>query len=394
MRAIKFRCPHCRQLLGISAAKAGSETACPMCQAAIQVPAICRNRDKSIPVAEQAPRPSALALPKPPEALHLKPKIGRSSNSPARLPAWPLYLLMFGPWFVALTMPDAAPNSENIPWIYSATTIVVWGFVFSRYFSATAAGWGSGLASFLTTFLLSLPIVFALQSAASACAGIPFSQIIRPHAGKFWFVLIMLWGLGKSYGIALGVEPVAWPIHLVTIFLSVGLCEETIKAIPPYLAIRHGRERKLADVLFIGCLSGLGFGVVEGIWYHLSTYEPNGMSAGVYVLRFGSLAPLHALWTASSAGCLYEMQAAIRSPKGETRGAQRLSRTFCFLAGILPSMALHSLYDLAAFRPQSLYMLLMAFVMVGISIHLFWRLASERRQENRLDQDRCWREVN
>lgn len=52
---IRFRCPHCQQLLGIARRKAGSRVECPACQASVLVPVTDQEGLES--VAAPAPMP-------------------------------------------------------------------------------------------------------------------------------------------------------------------------------------------------------------------------------------------------------------------------------------------------------------------------------------------------
>lgn len=51
---IRFRCPHCDQLLGIARRKAGASVRCPSCR-----------RDVAVPPEDEPSRPEAMALPPP-----------------------------------------------------------------------------------------------------------------------------------------------------------------------------------------------------------------------------------------------------------------------------------------------------------------------------------------
>ena len=79
--AIKFRCPHCRQLLGISTTKAGTTVDCPACGRSVNVP----HEGGVATRPEQSMRPGA--HPGLIDALHELTTFGTSEPPPGTLPA-------------------------------------------------------------------------------------------------------------------------------------------------------------------------------------------------------------------------------------------------------------------------------------------------------------------
>src|SRR5439155_9315449 len=88
---------------------------------------------------------------------------------------------------------------------------------------------------------------------------------------------------------------------------GVGLLEEATKAIPLYWRYIHRQKPvNLRECAFLGCISGLAFGVAEGVLY-LVLYalgrEMGLMGYGDYLsvqfLRLITLPLLHALWAGS-----------------------------------------------------------------------------------------------
>jgi hypothetical protein len=53
---IRFRCPHCNQLLGIARRKAGTQVQCPTCNAAVHVPPGEADDDPPSPLPPVAPQ--------------------------------------------------------------------------------------------------------------------------------------------------------------------------------------------------------------------------------------------------------------------------------------------------------------------------------------------------
>lgn len=87
-----------------------------------------------------------------------------------------------------------------------------------------------------------------------------------------------------------------------------------------------------------GLISGVGFGVSEGITYSSDYY--NGISpASMYVVRFVSCVGLHAIWTASVGIMIYRRREA-------TAEINNLLDWLAYLLSVaIVPMILHGLYD-------------------------------------------------
>ncbi len=119
-------------------------------------------------------------------------------------------------------------------------------------------------------------------------------------------------------------------------FFGVGIAEETCKAaVVWYLSSRAGRVLLPQTVVFYGMISGLGFGIYEGVGYQLTVNREQGADVGyiLNVLRLTSLPFLHAVWTGISA---YFLSFAMVAPK------KRISLR---LIAILIPAAFHGLYN-------------------------------------------------
>lgn len=62
---IRFRCPHCNQLLGIARRKAGTLVSCPTCQRNVLVPAEDAGWAENGPPAAEPPAPAPVQAPGP-----------------------------------------------------------------------------------------------------------------------------------------------------------------------------------------------------------------------------------------------------------------------------------------------------------------------------------------
>ena len=85
-------------------------------------------------------------------------------------------------------------------------------------------------------------------------------------------------------------------------------------------------------------MSGVGFGVSEGITYSTDYY--NGMEGpGMYLVRFASCVALHAIWAASVGIMLYKKQVMFSGPMTFWDWLARI------IVVIAVPMVLHGLYD-------------------------------------------------
>lgn len=124
--------------------------------------------------------------------------------------------------------------------------------------------------------------------------------------------------------------------QLVGYILGVGLTEETIKALPLLFLLRTTKEPLVPQTLvFYGLISGIGFGVLEGVHYQTTTNTTLGYDAAFFmnVARLTCLPFLHAIW-AGIAG--YFISFANIIPK---------YRQSLYVLAILIPAILHGVYD-------------------------------------------------
>src|SRR5439155_8730084 len=121
---------------------------------------------------------------------------------------------------------------------------------------------------------------------------------------------------------------------------GVGLCAEICKALPLLVHYRNHQTSFLSwrAACLIGLISGVGFGVSEGITYSSDFY--NGLAGGdTYLVRFVSCVALHAVWTGAAAIFIYKQQALLQS-------AENIWAVMGYsIVLVSVPMVLHGLYD-------------------------------------------------
>ena len=86
---------------------------------------------------------------------------------------------------------------------------------------------------------------------------------------------------------------------LVGFIFGVGFTEELIKALPLLYFVRTAKEPLIPQTLvYYGLISGIGFGVLEGVLYQTTTNTTLGYSDAFFmnIARLTSLPFLHAIW--------------------------------------------------------------------------------------------------
>jgi RsiW-degrading membrane proteinase PrsW (M82 family) len=124
--------------------------------------------------------------------------------------------------------------------------------------------------------------------------------------------------------------------HLIGFTFGVGVFEEFVKLLPVYLLLRKSKEPLIPQtVVFYGLISGIGFGVFEGVVYQLTvnTELDYGTSFFMNIARLTCLPFLHSIWAGISS---YFLAFAFLYPKNR--------HSMWFLAILIPAI-LHGLYD-------------------------------------------------
>jgi RsiW-degrading membrane proteinase PrsW (M82 family) len=170
-------------------------------------------------------------------------------------------------------------------------------------------------------------------------------QYIADFTQGFWMrgggILTLLFYIvkfiGFSYRAASDPSNGFW-LSLVGFTFGVGFCEELCKALPLMWHFRKHGTLSWRGACVWGLVSGVGFGVAEGILY--SAREYNGVATGgIYWVRFVSCAGLHAVWAAAAGVSLF------RHPSGIQSGKNVWEMLACTLRILAVPMLLHGVYD-------------------------------------------------
>ncbi|QDU05460.1 hypothetical protein V6x_51970 [Gimesia chilikensis] len=280
---------------------------------------------------------------------------------------WILYLLIMVPFF----LPDFG-STPGSPWFLAIIATIIGGILFSVLIQPQENDYGIGISVFVFTFIIAIPLLFFFQEMASKYAGTPFTEVMQSGGGRFKLFMCLTWLIGNGYN-QISPEDMGASLpffyHLVAMFSSVALCEEVLKLIPVLYVAKHTVGDWKQRCLFVGAMSGLGFGVVEGVLYHSQVYQPQAMSLSIYLIRFFSVATLHGCWTIISAACFYHL---IENPDDNTHKPPEdiFECTFLILVSVISSMILHSLYNVLV--TWSLFLgLLVAWLTVFITVRVF-----------------------
>ena len=283
-------------------------------------------------------------------------------------PGWILYLMIMVPFFLPYF--GSTPGS---PWFIAIVATIFGGILFSVLIQPQENDYGIGIGAFIFTFIIAIPLLFFFQEMATKYAGTPFSEIMKTGGGRFKIFLCLTWLIGNGYNQIspddLGAS-LPFFYHFVAMFSSVALCEEVLKFIPVMYVAKSTVGDWKQRGLFVGALSGLGFGIVEGVMYHSQMYQPQEMPLSIYLLRFFSVAMLHGCWTIISAACFYHLSDN-SDDKPFNVPKDTFEYTFLILFSVISSMALHSLYNVLVSR--SLFLgLLIAWLTVFITVRLYY----------------------
>ena len=146
-----------------------------------------------------------------------------------------------------------------------------------------------------------------------------------------------------------------WIFKLIGYIFGVGFFEELVKAIPILLLIRRAKEPYIPQSLvFYGLMSGIAFGVFEGVQYQMTVNAKLEYSSAFFmnVARLTSLPFLHAVWAGISA---YFLSFSVLYPK------YRLS--LYFLAIFIPA-CLHGFYDTLGWSILGLILTLLSVILL------------------------------
>ena len=221
---------------------------------------------------------------------------------------------------------------------FSATPFITF-YVISLYFSII---WGLFFFHFFKTPQIKTKTTVGLFFVLQAFVFVIWDVLNLPK----WPVINIPYGFIQSENIIL---------RFVGFVFGVGLLEETVKALPLFLILYKAKEPYIPQSLvFYGLMSGIAFGVFEGVQYQMTVNTGLDYSNAFFmnVARLTSLPFLHAIW-AGMAG--YFIAFANLYPK------YRMS--LYFLAIFIPAL-IHGGYDTLGWSLPGLLLTLMSVVLL------------------------------
>ncbi len=212
-------------------------------------------------------------------------------------------------------------------------------YVISLYFAII---WGLFFFHFFKTSQIKIKTTIALFFTLQACVFVVWDILGLPN----WIGFDILYRFTESPNILL---------RIVGFVFGVGLLEETVKAIPLLLILHRAKVPYIPrSMVFYGLMSGISFGVFEGVQYQMTVNIELDYSNAFFmnVARLTSLPFLHAVW-AGMAG--YFLAFAKLYPK------YRLS--LYFLAIAIPAV-IHGLYDVLGWNIFGLLLMLASVILL------------------------------
>ncbi len=162
------------------------------------------------------------------------------------------------------------------------------------------------------------------------------------------------------------------PLSVIGYTLGVGLTEELAKAVPILIILYRAKEPLIPQtVVYYGLISGIAFGVWEGVQYQMTVNAEQEYTVSFYlnILRLTSLPFLHACWC-SIAG--YFLAFANLYPK--------YRKGLYVLAIAIPAL-IHGLYDSIADWPfVSLFMVFIGLMLLMVYLKQSVNYQSKLRQ--------------
>ena len=201
-----------------------------------------------------------------------------------------------------------------IGWIAAEIPFVVF-YAVSLYFSIV---WGLFFYYFFRTQQVNLKTTIAIFFISQAAIFLIFGLGLN-YVNPFYF-------LGENSNFL---------IRIVFFVFAVGITEEVVKAIPVWIVSARSKEPLIPQTLvFYGLISGIAFGVFEGVQYQMTVNAELDYTSSFFlnIARLTSLPFLHAIWCGIAG---YFSAFAMLYPK--------YRRSLYFLAIAVPAL-LHGLY--------------------------------------------------
>lgn len=165
---------------------------------------------------------------------------------------------------------------------------------------------------------------------------------------------------------------VSFPLNMLGYILGVGFTEELFKAIPLLIILYNAKEPLIPQTMvYYGLISGIAFGVWEGVEYQMTVNAMQEYSISFYlnILRLTSLPFLHACWCGITG---YFLSFANLYPK--------YRRSLYLLAFTIPALV-HGLYDtISGWTVVSLFMVFIGLMLLMVYLKQGVNYQSKLRQ--------------
>lgn len=195
-------------------------------------------------------------------------------------------------------------NGFGVFYLVSLYFAIIWGLFFYYFFKTPQVDIRTTLITFFATQL----IVFILWDVLGLPALNPFYLLVDA----------------------------VFPIKALGFIFGVGLTEELAKLIPLLVICNRAKEPKIPQtIVYYGLMSGIAFGVFEGVQYQMGINAEQEYTTAYYlnILRLTSLPFIHAVWCGIAG---YFISFASLYPKYRI--------VLYFLSLMIPAL-LHGLYD-------------------------------------------------
>jgi RsiW-degrading membrane proteinase PrsW (M82 family) len=217
-------------------------------------------------------------------------------------------------------------------WYYAIAAAAFFGLASFALFPQGNAQWKHILLIPVGTATFGIVFLISLQWIAAFAQGWIVSRSLI-----IMIVYYILYFIGFSYRAAMDPNS-GFLLSMLGFTFGVGLCEELTKALPVAFHFRSNPKLDWQGACIWGLVSGVGFGIAEGIMYSSDFY--NGLaSVETYIVRFIPCVAMHAIWTASAAIMIWRRRDWFA---GESEWSDLLVSLLWVLA--VP-MTLHGLYD-------------------------------------------------
>jgi RsiW-degrading membrane proteinase PrsW (M82 family) len=173
--------------------------------------------------------------------------------------------------------------------------VIFWLLLQDKKVQLSDEATGLAMGTFLFTAVVGVVFLLIFQWVASLAVAASNVNHLGNVRGTVLLWLVRV--IGYCYSTALSDSPGGFWATLFAMLFSVGVCEELIKLLPAAYLWQHGKIKTPHELFFIAALSGLGFGVSEGIHYAFEMYRPLEAPFSIYLLRFFGVAIGHGLWT-------------------------------------------------------------------------------------------------